>query len=97
MTDDVFDASELFDELRGEALPFRLGGEMFRLPPPTTWSDAVIRAADSGQVIEAAEGILGAEDYARFVAAGGNALFLQRLVEKLYGAALGESSGSSKS
>ncbi len=96
-TAEVFDASALLEEMRSDGRPFRLGDEEFILPPPTAWPDGALDAATREDVVGASRLILGDDDYDRFVAAGGNALFLQRLVEKLHGAQLGESAGSSSS
>jgi len=92
-----FDASALLDELRSDARPFILDGEEFTLLAPQAWPDAALEAANAGDPIGAARHILGEADYDRFVDAGGSALFLQRLVEKLHGVPLGESAGSSPS
>jgi hypothetical protein len=94
---EVFDASALLDEIKADARPFSLNGETFSLPAPTAWPDEALAAANSEEPVTASRLILGDEQYARFTAAGGNALFLQRLVAKLHGASVGESSGSSSS
>lgn len=97
VTVEVFDASVLLDEMKAEGRPFSLGGEEFVLPPPTTWPDAAFEAANRDDPLTASRLILGEDEYDRFTKVGGNALFLQRLVEKLHGGPMGESSGSSSS
>jgi hypothetical protein len=92
-----FDASAMLAEIRAEGRPFTLNGETFTLPAPTAWPDEAFAAATNNDPVTASRLILGDEEYARFSAAGGNALFLQRLVEKLHGSPMGESSGSSPS
>ena len=92
-----FDASAMLDEIKSGARPFKLNGETFSLPAPTAWPDDAFAAANGKDPLAAARLILGADEYDRFVKAGGNALFLQRLVEKLHGGSVGESSGSSSS
>lgn len=96
-TTEVFDASALLDEMRADACPFTLAGEDFTLLAPQAWPDAALESANDGDPIGAARHILGPAEYERFVKAGGSALFLQRLVEKLHGVPLGESAGSSSS
>lgn len=95
--DGVFDASALLAEFKSNARPFELNGEQFSLPAPTTWPDGALEAANREDIVAASRMILGDAEYDRFVAAGGNSLFLQRLVEKLHGASMGESSASSRS
>lgn len=94
---EVFDASDLLEEMKADGRPFTLGGEEFVLPAPTTWPDEAFEAANRDDPLTASKLILGEDDYARFAKVGGNALFLQRLVEKLHGASMGESAGSSSS
>lgn len=94
--DEVFDASGLLDEIKSEGRWFSLGGEKFWLPAPSSWADDVYEASEEGPVA-ASRAIMGAGEYDRFLAAGGTALFLQRLTEKLFGTGLGESSASSGS
>ncbi len=91
-----FDATALLDEVHAEAQPFILNGEEFLLPAPTAWPDEAFATASLEDPVATSRLILG-DDYDRFVKAGGNALFLQRLVEKLHGASMGESSASSSS
>jgi hypothetical protein len=95
--DEVFDASSMLEEVKAGSRKFKLGGEVFDLPAPTAWPDEAFIAANREDPLTAATLILGEEDYKRFKAAGGNALFLQTMVEKLHGASVGESSGSSSS
>jgi len=92
-----YDATALLDEVHAEAQPFVLNGEEFMLPSPTAWPDEAFAAASLDDPVTASHVILGDKEYARFVKAGGSALFLQRLVEKLHGAPMGESSASSSS
>lgn len=92
----AFDATALLDEIHNETRPFTLNGEEFQLPAPTAWPDEAFAAASRDDPVTASRVILG-DEYDRFVKAGGNALFLQRLVEKLHGAPMGESSASSSS
>jgi hypothetical protein len=94
---EVFDANALFDEMDSEGTWFERGGEEFFLPSPTSWPDAAFEAANSNDPVTSSKLILGEDNYARFVEVGGNALKLQRLIEKLHGASMGESSGSSSS
>jgi hypothetical protein len=94
---EVFDASALLDEIKAEGRPFALNGEQFVLPAPTTWPDEALTAANKNDLIRCAQLILGEDEYERFTKAGGTALFLQRLAEKLHGASVGESSASSSS
>lgn len=93
---EVFEADSLLEEMKAAGRPFVLGGETFVLPAPTAWPDEAFERARSDDPLGASRLILG-DDYDRFVAAGGNSLFLQRLVEKLHGASVGESSASSSS
>lgn len=92
-----FDATAMLEEVQADARLFVLNGEEFLLPAPTAWPDEAFQAANREDPITASRLILGDEDYQRFVDAGGNALFLQRLVEKLHGTSMGESSASSSS
>ncbi len=92
-----FDATALLDEVHDEARPFILNGEEFLLPAPTAWPDEAFATASLEDPVATSRLILGDKEYARFVKAGGNALFLQRLVEKLHGALMGEYSASSSS
>jgi hypothetical protein len=92
----VYDADKLLAEIRGQSKPFSLGGEQFDLPIPTAWPDEAMTAAASNDLPRVAAIILG-DDYDRFVKAGGNSAFLQRLVVELHGADMGESSASSSS
>ena len=73
---------------------FEFKGETFFLPSPTSWPDEVIQEYDP---VKIAAMILGDDDYARFTGLGGSAMFLQRIVERLFGAIVGESSASSVS
>lgn len=94
---EAYDADALLNEMKADGRPFVLGGETFLLPAPTVWPDEAFAAASKDDPVTASRIILGDAEYERFVAAGGNALFLQRLVEKLHGASVGESSASSSS
>jgi hypothetical protein len=96
-SEEVYDASGLLEEITAQARPFLLNGEQFSLPAPTAWPDEAFQAANGNDPLGAARLILGEDEYVRFVKAGGNALFLQRLVEKLHGGSVGESSVSSSS
>jgi hypothetical protein len=92
-----FDADALLNEIKDGSRTFTLGGETFVLPQPTLWPSEAFRAANNGDVDAVAELVLGGDDYRRFEAVGGTPLFLQNLVEKMYGTSLGESAGSSSS
>lgn len=91
--EEIFDADALLAEIRAKGRPFKLGGQQFFLPEPTTWSDEAMQTNDP---VVIASTILG-DDYDRFVEAGGTSLFLQEIVRRFFGASLGESSGSSTS
>lgn len=96
--DEVYDASELLDEIKAASRPFKMpNGERFDLPAPTAWPDEALVAAYQGDPVRVAQVILGEANYIRFQAAGGNALVLERLVEKIHGATVGESLASSGS
>lgn len=92
-----FNADALLEEVRADARVFVLNGEQFSLLAPSAWPDEAFEAANNEDPLTASKLILGEAEYERFKAAGGNALFLQRLVEKLHGAPMGESSASSSS
>lgn len=97
MTPEPFDASSLLDEIRDGARPFTLDDETFMLLPPAAWPDAVIEAANRGDALTASKLMLGPDEYKRFTKAGGSAGLLERIVAKLFGAPMGESSASSPS
>ncbi len=70
-------------------------GEVFRIPPPELWPDAVHEAASRNQLIPLATALLGgAEQYAAFRAAGGSASLLNAIVAEHTGASTGESTAS---
>ena len=94
-----YDANALLAEIRSDVRTFRLGDppQEFAVPSPTAWPDAVLEHANNGDVVAAGRAMLGDAEYDRFVAVGGNAIFLQFLVEKLHGVPLGESPASSSS
>jgi hypothetical protein len=93
----VFDATALLAEIKADRKPFVLGAESFDLLAPAGWSDAVMEAAQRNDLVGAGKLILGEEDYARFVAAGGSSLLLQRIVTAMFGLPMGESAASSPS
>jgi hypothetical protein len=92
----VFNADSLLDEIAEEALPFEFKGEDYTCPAPSGWPDEVFEAIKADDPPTVARLILG-EDYERFRAAGGSAQLFQRIVAKLHGVGMGESSGSSSS
>ncbi len=92
-----FDATALLEEIKADGKWFALQGKRFFLPVPTAWPDTAFVAAQAGDVSGTARHVLGDEAYERFVALGGNGVFLQQLVEQLHGASMGESSASSSS
>lgn len=93
---DVYDADALMAEFDHESKQFRLGGQVFDLPHPSSWSDDTLEASAREDIVQACRLIMG-DDYDRYKEAGGNAMFLNKLVAKMFGAEMGESSGSSSS
>lgn len=64
-------------------------GQVFRIPPPELWPDAVGKVGD-GDIEEVGRLILGAETFDSFVAAGGTGMLLQAIVDDHHGAKPGE-------
>ncbi|NJQ04293.1 hypothetical protein [Streptomyces lonarensis] len=84
----------------GDTLSITVGGRSYSMPMPGFWPDhlkeALRRVADTGDVVFA-QTLLGKEEYAKFVEAGGRADDLMLLIQEHredQGADLGESSPS---
>jgi hypothetical protein len=101
----VHDFDALLAEARsndGPPILFNMGAERFTIPNPLDWPDEVLRlqsvVASQGSSVPAAlvslaEALLG-EQYAKFRECGGTALALNRVLDKMLGASVGESSAS---
>lgn len=66
-------------------------GQVFRIPPPEVWPDEVndITKGDR-DAVRMAQVILGADQYEKFCAAGGNAAMLHGIFAEVHGASPGE-------
>lgn len=62
-------------------------GQVFVIPPPQLWPDEVNGTVG---VVGQAKAIMGEEQYARLVAAGGTARMVNEWVEQMIGASSGE-------
>lgn len=74
-------------------------GKVFSIPPPTLWPDEVAIAGGegaSGQV-KAAKALIGEDNYADFVKAGGSSAVLWGIIQEELQADSGKSSRSSNS
>jgi hypothetical protein len=105
----VHDFDALLAEVRsndGPPILFNMGAERFTIPNPLDWSDDVLRlqsvvaaegpegqAAVPGAVVALAEALLG-DQYAKFEECGGSALHLSRVLPRMLGTPVGESSAS---
>ena len=64
------------------------------IPPAELWPDAAFAALDKNRVADAIKLILGAADFERFTAAGGNWRILNGIVNEMQGLDVGESVAS---
>lgn len=62
-------------------------GTVFFIPPPELWSD---EASSTVGLVAQATVVMGEEQYAAFVAAGGNARMLNALLEEMVGVTVPE-------
>lgn len=91
---EVFDADALFAEFKAKSKRFKLNGEVFDVPAPQLWPDAISRAEHLDEIGAL---ILGEDHYQRYAAAGGTVRFLQDMVGALHNVDMGKSSASSSS
>jgi hypothetical protein len=101
----VIDFEALLNEARsGDAPPvvFDLKGTEFMIPPPLEWSDEALElqtaaarqdANSPAAMVGLAKELLGGQ-YAKYRELGGTALNLSRVLDKLLGVSVGESSAS---
>jgi hypothetical protein len=99
----VHDFDALLNEARASDKPaavFHMAdGTTFTIPQPVEWSDEVLRlqaevqANNTAAMVSLAEELLG-DQYPAFVERGGSAMKLSRILDKLLGASVGESSAS---
>lgn len=98
----VVDFDALLDEARAGDPPevvFSFKGTEFTISPPLEWSDELVRlqaSAEGGNMaalVSFAEELLG-DQYVRFYELGGSAIKLNRVLDKLLGVSVGESSAS---
>lgn len=73
-------------------------GQVFHIEPPELWADAILKKAMAEDPFGVAEGIIGGpERYAEYVAAGGTASMIGKIVEEEFGATIPELAASSRS
>lgn len=71
--------------------PLLLGGKEFKILPESLWGDGFWTATVSGNVLDMATALLGAEQYKEFAEAGGTATLLITAFQEIQGATLPES------
>jgi len=88
-----YELSEVVAEIRDEHPPIviKAAGEAFEIAPPQLWSDEIIE--NGTDPVTTARLLLG-DRYDAFVAAGGSAIVLARILQKEAGVSVGESSAS---
>lgn len=65
-------------------------GLVFTIPAPECWPDEIGPLAEAGDNIGMARALLGADDYALFVEAGGSAALLGGIIAEEHGVTAGE-------
>lgn len=82
-----------FKELKNEekSIVIEAGdGREFTIPAPECWPDAIGALAEAGDNVGMAKALLGDDDYALFVEAGGSAAVLGAIVADEHGVTPGE-------
>lgn len=94
MADQVYDFDAVINEIASDSerkpIEFNKGGETFTIPTPLDWPDELAslqaEAANGNvDVVELATAMLGADQWDRYVAAGGTAMKFMKFYEHVIG------------